>query len=259
MTARRTSLALAALLLWSAAGVDAQRQRTFVLQNGPVNGTVIPDADPSAVVAAEIAFTRLAREKGQWTGFRATADKDAIMFLPQASNALAFLKKQKDPPQSVAWQPGRVFISCDGTYAISTGPWKRPNGKSGTFITLWRLQQDGGYKWALDFGADKAFSGDPEDGVEAKVADCPLRGMRRGDRAEGGRNDGQYRAMPRKRPKLEIVRIAIPAPANGEGQSEDGSLHWAWTSGEKARSLTVRMRYEGAEKTIIDEHVEETP
>ncbi|MBO9574238.1 MAG: hypothetical protein J7494_00735 [Sphingobium sp.] len=260
MISRRASLTLAVLLVWSAAGADAQRR--FELQGGPNSGAIIPDADPSAVVAAEIAFARLSREKGQWTGFKATADKDAIMFLPQAANAQAFLKKLKDPPKSVAWQPGRVFISCDGTYAISTGPWQRPNGTTGTFITLWRQQQDGGYKWAFDFGSNKAFSGNPEDGVEAKVADCPARGMRPGQRVEGERGTdqagGQYRAMPRKRPKLQIVRIPIPAPADGEGKSQDGSLSWAWTSGPKARSLTVKMRYEGAEKTVIDEHVEES-
>ena len=32
---------------------------------------------PSAVIAEEIAFARMAQDKGQWTAFRATATKDA--------------------------------------------------------------------------------------------------------------------------------------------------------------------------------------
>ena len=36
-----------------------------------------PVANPSAVVAAELRFARLAQEKGQWTAFRETAAEDA--------------------------------------------------------------------------------------------------------------------------------------------------------------------------------------
>ena len=44
-------------------------------------------ADPSAVVSAELAFARLAQEKGQWTAFRETASDAAIMFTPQPLQA----------------------------------------------------------------------------------------------------------------------------------------------------------------------------
>ena len=44
-------------------------------------------ANPSAVISAEIAFNRLAQEKGQWTSFRQTAANDAVMFVPQPALA----------------------------------------------------------------------------------------------------------------------------------------------------------------------------
>ena len=253
-------------LLAGAVGAGAQLELNP--RFGPGSVGLMGSANPSAIVASEIAFAKLAREKGQWTAFRDTADKDGIMFLPQAANAQRFLKGRKDPPQTIAWQPGRVFIACDGSYGISTGPWKRPDGSTGTFITLWRQQSDGRYKWALDFGSNKAFGADAEDGIEARIADCPARRAPGVTPSVGGETPAQAElrewgegAGSRKRPKppkYEVVRIPDPAPADGTGQSRDGSLHWAWTSGEKARSLTVKMRYQGEEKTVIDEHVEET-
>ena len=77
--------------------------------------------DPSSVIAAEIAFNRLAQQKGQWTAFRETAADDAVMFVPQRVVAKDWLKKQADPPASVSWSPSIVYVSCDGLLAASTG------------------------------------------------------------------------------------------------------------------------------------------
>jgi hypothetical protein len=46
-----------------------------------------PAANPSDVISAELAFARLAQEKGQWTAFRQTATSDAVMFVPQRVRA----------------------------------------------------------------------------------------------------------------------------------------------------------------------------
>ena len=70
--------------------------------------------NPSAFVAAEIGFARLAQEKGQWTAFRETSHPDAVMFVPQRVKARDWLKTQKDPAEAVKWQPHAVYVSCDG-------------------------------------------------------------------------------------------------------------------------------------------------
>ena len=99
--------------------------------------------DPSSVIAAEIAFNRLAQEEGQWTAFRETAADDAVMFVPDQVLAKDWLKKQADPPASVSWSPSIVYVSCDGRLAASTGNWKRPDGSVGYFTTLWRRDKKG--------------------------------------------------------------------------------------------------------------------
>ena len=102
-------------------------------------------ANPSAVIAAELAFARLAQEKGQWTAFLETSTEEAVMFVPQPVNARQWLRGRANPPQAVRWQPHQVWSSCDGTLAVTKGAWQRPDGTVGYFTTIWERQRDGDY------------------------------------------------------------------------------------------------------------------
>ena len=130
-----------------------------------------PTANPSAVVAAELAFARMAQEKGQWAAFRQFAADDALMFTPQPSQAKAWLKGRAEPPVAVKWQPYEVWMSCDGSLAVTKGAWQRPNGV-GYFTTVWQRQNNGDYKWVLDQGdALKEPLPEPEM-IAGRVAEC---------------------------------------------------------------------------------------
>jgi hypothetical protein len=131
-----------------------------------------PTANPSAVVATELAFAREAREKGQWTAFRDYAADDALMFVPQQVFAEDWLKKRADPARAVTWQPYAVWSSCDGSLAVSKGAWQRPNGTVGYFTTVWRRQRNGDYKWVLDQGDTLAQPLPEPEMIAAQVADC---------------------------------------------------------------------------------------
>ena len=131
-----------------------------------------PTANPSAVVATELAFARAAQEKGQWTAFRDYAADNAMMFLPQPVAAKDWLKKQANPAQAVAWQPHAVWSSCDGSLAVTKGAWQRPNGKVGYFTTVWRRQKNGSYKWELDQGDALVQPLAAPEMIAGEVADC---------------------------------------------------------------------------------------
>lgn len=167
-------------------------------------------AEPMTAIDAERAFAADAQKLGQWTAFRKYATDDAVMFVPQPTNAQAWLKDRKDPPVSVYWWPGRSYISCDGTVAVNTGPWVREWGKSvGYFTTVWKRQPDGGWKWLLDHGdALKQARGEGGD-IKPQIASCMDRGAPIG---------------------LPIAGNAAPGRevADGGGQSEDGTLSWLW-------------------------------
>src|SRR5690606_35236327 len=94
-------------------------------------------ASPGEVVAAELAFARLAQEKGQWTAFLGTSTSDAVMFVPQPVNAHEWLRRQSNPAEAVRWQPHQVWSSCDGTLAVTKGAWQRPDRSVGYFTTGW--------------------------------------------------------------------------------------------------------------------------
>ena len=172
-----------------------------------------PTANPSAVVAAELAFARAAQEKGQWTAFRDYAADDAVMFVPQPVAAKSWLKTQANPAQAVKWQPYAVWSSCDGSLAVTKGAWRRPDGAVGYFTTVWRRQRNGDYKWVLDQGDTLAQPLPEPEMIAAQVADCS-------------------RPAP-----LDVP----PAPGRTVGWSDDRTLQWTVeVEPDNARSFVVR-------------------
>lgn len=188
--------------------------------------------DPSSVIAAEIAFNRLAQEKGQWTAFRETAADDAVMFVPQRVLAKAWLKGRADPPAPVAWSPAIVYVSCGGSLAASTGNWKRPDGSVGYFTTIWRRDKKGVWKWILDHGDTLATPRATPEFLTGKVATCK----------DGARPGGP---PPGVRP-----RKGDPAPP------PDESLLWtADAAPDGSRRVNVRMWTGTDYENVIDDRV----
>lgn len=218
-------VAAAAAATVCAASADAQRRGK--------PGDMPLGANPSAVIAAELGFARLAQEKGQWTAFAEYAADDAVMFVPQAVKAKDWLRKQKNPPKAVAWQPHQVWSSCDGTLAVTKGAWQRPDGSVGYFTTIWQRQpKKGEYKWVLDQGDTLAQPIEAPEFVQASVADCP-RG-RRGP--PPGRRDAE----------------AVPVPKS----SNDGTLRYDWSvAAGGARRVTVEMLVDGEMTTVLTSDV----
>ena len=160
-------------------------------------------ANPSAVVAAESAFARLAQDKGLWKAFEETAADGAVMFTPQRVLARDWLKGRKSPAQAVQWQPHDVWMSCDGTYAVSHGAWQ--NGDTaGEFVTVWQRQKNGDYKWLLDQGGALAQPLPQPEMISGRVATCRA--------GVGGASGKSLAALP----------VADPAAA----ASGDQTLEW---------------------------------
>ena len=116
-------------------------------------------ASVPTAVDAEYAFGRDAQRIGQWSAFRKWADKDAVMFTPQAVWARDFLKPLKDPPKAIAWRPADSFVSCDGRIAVNTGPWFKLDGSAGGyFTTVWQRERND-WRWASDGGGPSSQGG----------------------------------------------------------------------------------------------------
>ena len=171
----------------SAASADARKQR------GPRRF-----ANPSAIIAAELAFAQLAQAKGQWTAFIATSTDDATMFDPDPVNAHQSLKGKPNPAVAVRWQPQLVWSSCDGSFGVTSGAWQLPKA-NGYFSTVWQRQKDGGYKWVMDGGDTLATPFAVPEFVQAKVASCehraavPAAGVADADTVAGESDDRTLR------------------------------------------------------------------
>jgi hypothetical protein len=181
---------------------------------------------PTAV-DAEYAFARDAQRIGQWTAFRKYADRDAVMFTPQAVWARDFLMDRKDPPKAISWRPSDSFVSCDGHTAVNTGPWSRVGGQpGGYFTTVWQRTR-GKWRWVYDGGGP--LKGSP----------VPARRPRVHRAACAAKAPGAPIIPP---PPLSAEKARTTAVDQGRGESADKTLGWDWRVGKKGeRRLRVYL------------------
>jgi hypothetical protein len=194
-------------------------------------------ANPSDVIATELAFARAARDKGTWTAFREYATRDAQWPGPRWESVQTALKGVPDPAQAIMWEPDQVWASCDGSFALSSGPATHPGGKRTRFATIWQRQDNGAYRWVLDQGFDLEAGYDAPEMISARVADCPAGKSLRVDR------------LPKAR----------RADAWSSGRSGDGTLVWSTElRADCGRTLVVSAMRDGA-MTEVFRRVSEAP
>jgi hypothetical protein len=171
-------------------------------------------ASVPTAVDAEIAFARDAKRIGMWSAFRKYADRDAVMFTPQAVWVQQFLKGRKDPPKSISWRPAHSFTSCDGRTAVNTGPWFTAEGRrAGFFTTVWQ-RTEGKWRWVYD-GGGPLDSSAPTPPANAQFHPAACRG-----KAPGAP------IMPP--PALTNKQARTARADNGRGESADKTLGWDW-------------------------------
>lgn len=204
-------------------------------------------AQPSTIVAAELAFSRDARERGQWTAFREYAAPGALMHGDDGPFAIApWLATQTDPAEAVQWSPRVVAMSCDGATAVSKGRFRNPDGTVGNFVTVWERQADGEYRYVFDAGGEdnpqpppkeRAEEGDiivtAIDLVQGLVASCPRGGA----------------------PVLPPPALPIGADGKeGATLSRDGTLRWRWSHRpDGTRYVAADYFYQGQWVTAIEQ------
>ena len=206
--------------------------------------SLAPRANPSAVIAAELAFAREAREEGQWTAFREFATDDAVMFVPERVNAKEWLSGRADPPQSVDWQPHQVWASCDGSLSVTRGAWQRPDGSVGYFTTVWQrrdLRREAEYRWVLDQGDVLAEPLEKPDIIRTDVADCA--------------SDGPPNAFVSAQADWD-ANLNASGAIGGSGRSADGTLAYRYSvAADRSRTITVFLRRGDAMEEVLRSEV----
>jgi ketosteroid isomerase-like protein len=121
------------------------------------------DNDLKSMVETERAFSRMSEEKGTRDAFAAFIAEDGILFRPTAVFGKKWMQEHPLPPSAkrplLSWQPIFAAVSRAGDLGYTTGPWQFKQdikdakaAAFGNFMTVWKKQPDGVWRFALDLG-----------------------------------------------------------------------------------------------------------
>lgn len=178
-------------------------------------------AQPSDIVATELAYARTAKEQGLYTAGQLYAAQGAVFHTRNGPQpALPLFSNLRDPETATQWAPRAVVMSCDGALALSIGRFIDAEGFVGNYVTTWVRQGDNSYRWSYDVAGRDHPQPPPraeiEDGdivvtaidaVQGLVASCP--------------RGGETTPAP---PALETSSTSNSATQI----SRDGTLRWRW-------------------------------
>ncbi len=125
-----------------------------------------------SMVATERAFSQASAEKGTRDSFLLFIADDGILFRPSAVLGKKWLLEHPVPLVEnrplLSWQPTFAYMAAAGDMGYTFGPWEyKQNIKDqkpsafGHFITMWKKQADGAWRFAIDLGVSHPQSATP--------------------------------------------------------------------------------------------------
>jgi ketosteroid isomerase-like protein len=143
-------ISLTLLLALAATGFTQDKKKISTLQT---------------LVDSERAFARMSEEKGTRPSFLAFIADDGILFRPRAVKGKQWMIDHPAPAANalpvLRWRPAFAEVAQAGDMGYTFGPWEyksdihqpRPVG-FGHFVTVWKKQADGSWKFAVDLGIE---------------------------------------------------------------------------------------------------------
>ncbi|MEO7263557.1 MAG: DUF4440 domain-containing protein [Ferruginibacter sp.] len=123
-----------------------------------------------ALMDADRAFSTLSEVKGMRNAFMEYMDSNAVLLRPDhlpiiGARAVEYLLEQNDSGYTLKWQPHNAMVSRSADLGYTFGIWAlQPKGQDtvlyGTYVSIWKKQQNGVWKYVLDAGNDGL--GEPE-------------------------------------------------------------------------------------------------
>ena len=117
-----------------------------------------------AMVDAERAFAAMSEAQGIRPSFMAFIADDGILFRPKAVKGKQWMADHPLPPSDkrplLSWYPSFAGMARSGDLGYTTGPWEYKSDTHeakavawGHFLTIWKRQADGQWKFAIDLGS----------------------------------------------------------------------------------------------------------
>jgi len=210
-------------------------------------------AQPSALVARELAFARDIEERGQFAAALEAAAPGAVLHGRNGTVPFDALSSARpDPAKANEWGPRTVVMSCDGALALTQGRFRDGGGLVGNYVTTWVRQKDNSYKWIYDVAGRDDPQPPPrkqfEDGAIVVTAIDSITGL--------------VASCPRRD---EAVPPPPPMPIGEDGKadaqlSRDGTLRWQWEHREDGtKYVKAEYFYKGGWETAIEESLASLP
>ena len=108
------------------------------------------------------AFSKLSGEKGMKSAFIEYMDSNGVLLRPNhipiaGANAIDYLIQQDDTAYTITRRPGHSAVSASGDLGYTFGiysfqPHKADTILYGTYVSIWKKQIDGSWKFVLDTG-----------------------------------------------------------------------------------------------------------
>lgn len=116
-----------------------------------------------SMVDTERAFAKMSEEQGTRPAFMAFIADDGILFRPRAVKGKLWMTDHPVPASDkrplLSWYPSVAGMARAGDMGYTTGPWEFKNdihdakpSAWGNFLTVWKKQGDGSWKFAIDLG-----------------------------------------------------------------------------------------------------------
>lgn len=145
----------------------------------PVALTAQSNADLQAMVDAERAFIKMAKEKNRRDAFLFFLSDSAVTQGPKGpTRGKARIQQQQVTNDWLYWEVAYSDISSSGDFGFNTGPWEFRQNKTdekavawGEFNSIWKKQLDGSWKNVLDIGISH---GSPVNPIRWATTNKPL-------------------------------------------------------------------------------------
>jgi ketosteroid isomerase-like protein len=135
-----------------------------------INSSAFSQSALLEMVKTEQAFSKTAEVKTTREAFMEFIADDGLLFRPGPVNGKKWMLDHPVPPSNtrglLAWQPTFAGMAASGDFGFTSGPWEsRPDindpkpSAFGHFITVWKKQTDGSWRFAVDLGVSHPVSG----------------------------------------------------------------------------------------------------
>ncbi len=128
------------------------------------------DVSKAEMIAAEISFSTLSREKGTRKALMEYIDSNGVLLRPNSfplvgADAVDFISQANDTAYIMTWHPKGGSIAASGELGYSYGiysvtPKNKDTVMQGTYVNIWKKQPDGKWKLVLDSGNEGIEEGE---------------------------------------------------------------------------------------------------